>query len=618
MLLDFRNNLRGVAFGITIVIALIFALTGTGSLFLSTPDSESAIVVNGADISEREVNQATARERARILNSNPDMDRSLVEDESLRPQAMRQLIYRELLIQAAKAQDLGVDPALISDLILDIEQFQTDGKFDEDRFRYAIRSQGYTSSSKFTEMLTDQFLVEQLSNGIINSSFVTDSELTTLIALAEQKRSFDYARLALKPFKDSVALTDTQIAEYYEENLLQYMTERKLSIEYIELNSAMLLQDQEVTEEDIQARFEQEKQSTEDTKSLRAAHILLGDANAELIAEVQSKIDAGDDFAQLAKDYSEDVASAENGGDLGFTTGDTFPETFEDALAALEVGQVSAPVETDSGTHFVKLLEIEKTEFLFEEQSERIAQELKQEAADSLMVEKLENLKEMAFNADNLQEVAEDLALVANVSEPFTVNGGAGIASSAAVVNAAYSPEVADDGYASEVLDLGDDNYVVLKLKEDFPSRQQSLEEVKANVTSSLTNSIAQTTIDAKAEEIQARLTAGASIKAVADEFDLEITSVDAGARNNAQVDSEVNAYVFELPTPRGAEVKDGFNTANGDFVAVQLSEVVLADTDVVEEVRVEQIRSIVEASTRNKEFSSYQETLIDQASIKQ
>jgi peptidyl-prolyl cis-trans isomerase D len=618
MLLDFRNNLRGVAFGITIVIALIFALTGTGSLFLSTPDSESAIVVNGADISEREVNQATARERARILNSNPDMDRSLVEDESLRPQAMRQLIYRELLIQAAKAQDLGVDPALISDLILDIEQFQTDGKFDEDRFRYAIRSQGYTSSSKFTEMLADQFLVEQLSNGIINSSFVTDSELTTLIALAEQKRSFDYARLALKPFKDSVALTDTQIAEYYEENLLQYMTERKLSIEYIELNSAMLLQDQEVTEEDIQARFEQEKQSTEDTKSLRAAHILLGDANAELIAEVQSKIDAGDDFAQLAKDYSEDVASAENGGDLGFTTGDTFPETFEDALAALEVGQVSAPVETDSGTHFVKLLEIEKTEFLFEEQSERIAQELKQEAADSLMVEKLENLKEMAFNADNLQEVAEDLALVANISEPFTVNGGAGIASSSAVVNAAYSAEVADDGYASEVLDLGDDNYVVLKLKEDFPSRQQSLEEVKANLISSLTNSIAQTNIDAKAEEIQARLTAGASIKAVADEFDLEITSVDAGARNNAQVDSEVNAYVFELPTPRGAEVKDGFNTANGDFVAVQLSEVVLADTDAVEEVRVEQIRSIVEASTRNKEFSSYQETLIDQASIKQ
>jgi peptidyl-prolyl cis-trans isomerase D len=618
MLLDFRNNLRGVAFGITIVIGLIFALTGTGSLFISTPDSESVIVVNGDDISEREVTQATTLERARILNSNPDMDPSLVEDEALRAQAIRQLIYRQLLIQAAKAQDLGVAPTLISDLILDVEQFQTDGKFDEDRFRYAIRSQGYTSSSKFTEMLSEQFLIEQLSNGILNSSFVTATELSTLIALAEQKRSFDYARLTLKPFKDEVTLTDTQISDYYQENLLQYMTERKLSVEYIELNSAMLLQEQAIPEEDIQARFEQEKQSAEDTTSLRAAHILLGEASDELIAEVQAKIDAGDDFAELAKAYSEDVASAENGGDLGFTTGDTFPESFEEALAALEVGQVSAPVETDSGIHFVKLLEVEKAEFLYEEQSERIAQELKQEAADNLLVEKLENLKEMAFNADNLQEVAEDLALVANVSEPFTVDGGEGIASSSVVVNAAYSPEVADDGYASEVLDLGDDNYVVLKLKQDFPSRQLSLEEVKASVTGSLTNAIAQAAIKVKADQIQAQLTAGASLQSVAAEFDLELKSVEAGARNNPEADSEVNAYVFELPTPRGTEVKDGFTTANGDFIAVQLSEVVLADTDAVEEARVEQIRSFVEASTRNREFSSYQETLIDQASIKQ
>ena len=75
------------------------------------------------------------------------MDRSLLDDQALRPQALRQLISREVLIQAANQQDLGVAPSLINDLILDVEQFQTEGVFDEDRFRYAIRSQGYTSSS---------------------------------------------------------------------------------------------------------------------------------------------------------------------------------------------------------------------------------------------------------------------------------------------------------------------------------------------------------------------------------------------------------------------------------------------------------------------------------------
>jgi peptidyl-prolyl cis-trans isomerase D len=618
MLLDFRDNMRGVALGITIVIGLIFALTGTGSLFISTPDSESALVVNGDELSEREVLQAVARERSRILNENPEMDRSLLDDQALRSQAMRQLISREVLIQAATQQNLGVAPSLINDLILDVEQFQTEGVFDEDRFRYAIRSQGYTSSSKFTEMLADQFLIEQLSDGIINSSFVTSSEVAILAALADQKRDFEFARLAYQPFKDAVSLSEKQITNYYDENKAQYMTERKLSVEYIELNQAVLLDSQSVSVEQVQARFEQEAESADNSPSLRAAHILLEDSSDVVIAEVQAKIDAGEDFAQLVKEYSQDVATVESGGDLGFTNGDTFPESFEQALAALEVGQVSAPVETVSGTHFVKLLEVEKKEFLFDEQQQRITLELQQEAANTLLVEKLETLKELAFNADNLQEVAQDLELEAKVTEPFSENGGAGVASSPMVVDAAYSPEVAEGGYASEVLDLGDDNYIVLRLKENFPSRQQSLDEVRDGLIDTLTNSIAQENIDAKITEITAALDGGDSMQAVSSAFSLKSEAVKQGARGNRDIDPEVNTYVFDMLMPRGESVTDSFNTTNGDFVAIQLTAVELADAQSMDKERLEFVRNIAEAATSGKEFMSYQQALIEQADIVQ
>ena len=618
MLLDFRNNMRGVAIGITIVIALIFALTGTGSLFLSTPDSESALVVNGEDISEREVLQAIAREQSRILNSNPEIDRTLIDDVALRPQVLRQLISREVLIQAASDQDLGVAPSLINELILDIEQFQTDGVFDQDRFRYAIRSQGYPSSSKFTEMLADQFLVEQLSNGIVDTSFITSDEVASLTALVDQKRSFEFARLAYQPFVDAVELSDEQIANYYDENQAQYMTERKLSVEYIELNSAMLLDQQSVSDEQVQARFDQEAESADNSPSLRAAHILLEDDSAELIAEVQAKIDAGEDFAELVNEYTQDVATAEMGGDLGFTDGSTFPDAFEEALAALEVGQVSAPVETVSGTHFVKLLEVEKKEFLFEDQQQRIAQELKQEAADTLLVEKLEMLKELAFNADNLQEVAEDLALQAKTSEPFSQNGGTGVAASAMVVNAAYSPEVAEDGYASEVLDLGDDNYIVLRLNENFPSRQQSLEEVRVQLTQTLTNAIAQENIDAKTAEVTAALDAKDSLSSIATKFKLEVEKADAVDRRNQVVSAEINTFAFELATPRESAITDSFTAANGDFVVLELSEVQLADKGSLDKERLELIRSAAATATSSKEFVAYQQALIEQAKIVQ
>jgi peptidyl-prolyl cis-trans isomerase D len=618
MLLDFRNNMRGVAIGITIVIALIFALTGTGSLFLSTPDSESALVVNGEDISEREVLQAIAREQSRILNSNPEIDRTLIDDVALRPQVLRQLISREVLIQAASDQDLGVAPSLINELILDIEQFQTDGVFDQDRFRYAIRSQGYPSSSKFTEMLADQFLVEQLSNGIVDTSFITSDEVASLTALVDQKRSFEFARLAYQPFVDAVELSDEQIANYYDENQAQYMTERKLSVEYIELNSAMLLDQQSVSDEQVQARFDQEAESADNSPSLRAAHILLEDDSAELIAEVQAKIDAGEDFAELVNEYTQDVATAEMGGDLGFTDGSTFPDAFEEALAALEVGQVSAPVETVSGTHFVKLLEVEKKEFLFEDQQQRIAQELKQEAADTLLVEKLEMLKELAFNADNLQEVAEDLALQAKTSEPFSQNGGTGVAASAMVVNAAYSPEVAEDGYASEVLDLGDDNYIVLRLNENFPSRQQSLEEVRVQLTQTLTNAIAQENIDAKTAEVTAALDAKDSLSSIATKFKLEVEKADAVDRRNQVVSAEINTFAFELATPRESAITDSFTAANGDFVVLELSEVQLADKGSLDKERLDLIRSAAATATSSKEFLAYQQALIEQAKIVQ
>ncbi|MGB1382548.1 MAG: SurA N-terminal domain-containing protein [Porticoccaceae bacterium] len=618
MLLDFRNNMRGVAIGITIVIGLIFALTGTGSLFISTPDSESAILVNGDEISEREVLQAVARERSRILNENPEMDRSLLDDQALRPQAMQQLISREVLIQAANQQNLGVAPSLINELILDVEQFQTDGVFDEDRFRYAIRSQGYTSSSKFTEMLADQFLVEQLSDGIINSSFVTSDEVASLTALVDQKRSFEFARLAYQPFVDSVDLSDEQIAAYYDDNQAQYMTERKLSVEYIELNQTMLIDAQAVSAEQVQARFDQEAQSADTSPSLRAAHILLEDSSAELIAEVQAKIDAGEDFAQLVSEYTQDVATADMGGDLGFTDGSTFPDAFEQALAALEVGQVSAPVETVSGTHFVKLLEIEKKEFLFDEQQERIRLELQQEAANTLLVEKLEMLKELAFNADNLQEVAEDLALEAKTSEPFSENGGSGVASSRIVVNAAYSPEVAEDGYASDVLDLGDDNYIVLRLKENFPSRQLALEEVRDDLTETLTNTIAKEKIDAKAAEITTALDGDSSLSSIAADFKLEVQKEEAKDRANQAVSAEINAFVFEMPSPRDSTITDSFTAANGDFIVIELAKVELEETASLDQERIELIRSIAETATTGKEFVSYQQALIEQAKIVQ
>ena len=165
---------------------------------------------------------------------------------------------------------------------------------------------------------------------------------------------------------------------------------------------------------------------------------------------------------------------------------------------------------------------------------------------------------------------------------------------------------------------MGDDNYVVLRLKENFPSRQQSLEEVRVNLTATLTDSIAQENIDAKAAEITAALDAEDSVSTIATTFKLELEKVEAVDRRNQEVSAEINTFAFELATPRDSAIADSFTAANGDFVVLELSEVQLADSDSLDKERLDLIRSVAEKATSSKEFASYQQALIEQAKIVQ
>ena len=618
MLENFRTNLRGLALGITIVIAVIFALSGTGTLFLDTPGSETALIVNGEKISERDFQIAMAAEKNRILSQNPDLDQALLDDEQMRPLTVQKLLSRKVLAQSAKDQDFAVSAKLINEIIMGVEQFQTDGKFDQDKFRFSTRNQGYASSADFMNMLRGDLLVQQFSVGILNSSFVTESELSALATVTEQKRDFYYTKLPIQPLKDQAKVTEQAIADHYQLTSDQYVTQRQVAVQYIELNPKMLTGSQQVNEEQIQARFDLEAESADIDSSRRAAHILLEDAPDSLIAEIQEKIDAGINFADLAKQYSNDFGTANNGGDLGFTTGETFPEAFEAALAVLEIGQVSAPISTEAGVHFIKLLEIQESTFLLDEQRQRITEDLRRELAEDLLVAKLERLKELSFNAENLDEVAQELDLSASVTEPFPVTGGSGIAALPAVVKAAYSPEVLEDGYASEVLDLGNDRYIVVKLQEDIAARQLTLEEVSSQVKDSLVASVAQKQLEAQGETLLQRITSGESVEAVANSLGLDWQVVKDSKRGDLSTDSQVNAFAFELPSTRQEPVVDSFYAANGDFVVLKLTQVTLGDYGAMGVQEKNMLRSVVEPTYSGREILSYQATLINQADVVQ
>ena len=617
MLDSFRTNMRGIATVIVVIIGGIFAFSGTGTLFVSGKGAESVLIVNDQPVSALRVQQVLSNEKQRILRQNEGLDPALLDDELIRPQVIQQLIARTLIAQSAVGQGFGASSKAVSELILATRGFQAEGRFDQEVFQYMIRNQGFTSAT-FVETVRQDLIIQQFIQGLTNSNFVTDAELANLASFTEQERDYYYLTLPMKPIIDGVQVSEQQVLDHYEQTKVKYQTQVQVSVESIELNAAQLASEQSVSQQQIQARFDQEAESINTADSLQAAHLLLTEPTAEILAEIQAKLDAGSDFAALAKEYSDDFASADSGGDLGFTTGETFPAAFEAALAELEIGQVSAPVETDAGTHFIKLLDRQKESFELATESARIEQELLREAASDLLVEKLEMLKELSFNSETLAEVAADLDLESSVSEPFSRAGGPGVAAFPAVVKAAFSPEVLEDKYASEVLNLGDDRYVVIKLQEYFPARQKELNEVRPAVETNLRQTIAKQTIAEQGAALLALVQGGESVEAVARSAGLDWQAGQNVKRTDRSVNEEVKMAVFQMEAPTDQPTIQGFSAANADYIIASLQSVTPGDASKLSQEQRANLSFAVMSTNSSRDLEAYQAGLLSQADIVQ
>ena len=614
MLDSFRTNMRGIALGIVIVIGAIFAFSGTGSL-LTVANIDTAIVVNDVNVSENDVIRAISNQKRQILSENEGLDPAVLSDEMMRPGAIEQLITQELFKQASIGQNLTLSQQDITNIILDIDGFQSDGKFDQNMYRFAIQRQGYTSAM-FGDVLKNDAVVQQLVAGISSTAFTTNTELSALAGVTEQQRDYYYLKLPIEGIEKAVQLSDKQITGYYENNLDVFTTAPEVRIDYIELNSELLMDASAITENKVLARFEEEVGNRNMAESRQAAHILLSESTAEVVEEIQAKIDAGVEFAVLAKDYSEDFGSAESGGDLGYTSGETFPEAFEKALAELEVGQISGPVNTDAGTHFIKLLDVQQESYELSEQRSRIERELIQESTSDLLVEKLQNLKELSFNAESLAEVAADVGLELKTSEAFPQSGGGGVAAFPAVVKAAFSTEVVNDQYASEVLELGNDRYLVLKLNEYIAARQQELPEVRERVVQLVTDDVSKNQLAEQGGALLARVMAGESVETVAKSENLSWQVVIDGTRRNTDSDAEIGQKVFSLPKPVAESVVESFYLSNGDFVVASLTGVTEGRLDRLTKQQKASLVAAATVSRGSRDLAAYEQSLLAKATI--
>ena len=621
MLQNIRDNSQGwIAKTIIGVIVALMALTGFDAIFQATTHKNEAAKVNGEEISQNELSQAVDMQRRQLMQQlGKDFDASLLDEKMLRESALKGLIDRKLLLQGAENSKFAFSEAALDQVILQTPEFQVDGKFSPERFDQVIRQLGY-SRMQFRQMLAQEMLIGQLRAGVAGSGFVTDAQVMAFARLEKQTR--DFATLNVKADPAAVKLTDEEVKAYYDEHAKEFMTPDQVVIDYLELKKASFFDQVSVKDEDLQAAYQKETANLSEQR--RAAHILIevNDKTTEAqakakIDEIQARLNKGEQFEALAKEFSQDPGSANNGGDLGFAGPGVYDPAFEKALYSLAKDQVSEPVRTDFGFHLIKLLGVEAPEVpTFASLKDKLTRELKAQQVEQRFVEATKQLEDASFEASDLAQPAQDLKLTVHTSKPFGREGGEGITANRAVVTAAFSPEVLDEGANSTAIELDPETVIVLRAKEHLKPAQLPLEKVEGPIREQLAREHASAAAKTKADELIASLRDGKTpLNGPIEGQNWKVT--EAATRTQEGLDPTVLQALFRMPKP-AAKDKPTFSSVtlpDGSLMIVRLNGVNEAAMPTEEEKA--QYRRFLASRVGQQDFAAYRKQLESQAEIK-
>jgi peptidyl-prolyl cis-trans isomerase D len=556
------------------VIALItlpFALWGISSYF-SGGKIQDAATVDGNKIPVQQLENSVAREkqqlRQRFGNKLP------FSDMMIKKEVLDQLINQKVLEIYTQKNGYRVSDFQLFANIKSI--FSQDGKFDRAVFENAVRSQGQTIP-QFENELRNQIRVSQFNNGIRSTVIVTDAEAERLAKLEAQQREISLLRFNVANQLPDVKITDADVQKVYDSQPQRFMTQEQVSVDYIELTDANFEKDVKVDEQKVQQAYKTYVAQVEQKEERKASHILIKPepnraAAMKKIEKIKKLLAEGKSFASLAKEYSDDKGSAAHGGSLDWVDRGQMVKPFEDALFKLKKpGDVSGVVETQFGLHLIKLDDIRKQKPLsLAAKRKSIVEGLKHDAIGGLFYDASEKMANTSYeNPDSLDATAKALGVPVKTSGLMTRTSGTGIGANPKVREAAFSGQVLNDNLNSDVIDLGSDHVVVLRVHEHVPARKLPLEKVRASLTKQLQHEKAEALTVARARDAKDQIMAGKPAssfvtKGIKLDKPLMLKRTDTGKLNPAALQ-----LTFEMTKPQANKVTAAETVLDGADVAV-------------------------------------------------
>jgi len=611
------------------MIIVVFVFWGVGTMVAGGDKVNVAAMVDGEPISAQ--TYARAHERMQRVyrelyreNLNPQILAQL----NLGQRALDDLVTEMLLKREAGRLGLQVTDDEVRGSILDIPTFQDGARFDRTRYLNALRASRLTPA-EFEESQRETLLVTKLEGLLTDGLTASDQEVRNLYALENETVDVSFVKVPLSQFKEAGAVSDTEVADYYEKNRERFRRPGTVTLAYVPYAPEHFAEKVPVSDQAIQDYYDAHQADYEQLERLHLQHILFmippdADETGKMAITakaaavlISARIGGKETFAELAKKNSEDALSAENGGDLGVVARGALEAPLEEAAFALNVGDVSDPVTSSRGMHLIRLDEkIPGRPKPLADVREEIIKELRSRGADDAARSALAADLDQARAGASLDELASAHGLTATTTKPVSRGQIIPGVKGTTLLNGAL---VIEPGAVDQVLDA-EPPYYLFKVTEKAESTIPTLDEVRAGIVETLTRDKTREAARAAAEAMLASARSGGGATALLDEAKAKGYLVDSTgpfSRNQAipkLAPAPIKEEVFVLTTaaPLGSRAFLTLDAA----VVVALKERIAADESALTDEKRQSLRDQAVARKRQDVLEAYRNTLRERAEI--
>jgi len=341
-----------------------------------------------------DVNLATSQVSQRLRSMyGEDFSLDDLDEEVSLGLIKNQIINDKTLLSQARALGLIVSEKAAKQEIINIESFQGENGFDQTLFESTIRANGWTPE-EYIELVRETMSLDTLVTAMGINAFPIESDIEALASMLETSRDIDFIKIDKNILVNEQEASLEEGQAFYENNPFLFLSKEQRDFSYIVLTEDAYKQQVQVPENYIDEAYTDYMNDVEGQVQNRISHLMIEKSNYEspakafeTINNIYKSLESKEIlFEDAVSQSSEDLVSKDIGGDLGLSSGDAFPQEFENAILSMKLDSISPIIELEDSLHILKLTEVIKPQIKTKtEMSETLLSELIDAEALALM-----------------------------------------------------------------------------------------------------------------------------------------------------------------------------------------------------------------------------------------